>query len=204
MNKIWIAFFLVLCLAFCGCKKEPSPEFCTVEAIAGDHGVIDPSGISTLKIGDSKLYNIIPNDNYRLRSVKVKGVEQSTISSTVSVKALVPGEIIKIEVEFFHKNFYFLTEGILYLQRINIRQDGKIVDWSPREGQSYKFCTDGSFYSNGIKKAGYVWKIIDDTHFMGGDQIFVILVADDHNIVYGLDGFFNGIPAVYEYNYSRP
>jgi len=212
MNKIWIAFLIVFCITLFGCKKEPTPGFCTIEAvIIGEGGTIDPSGVTILKFGDSKTYKVVPNDGYS-PIVTVNGIIQILSSdNTFEVKADILNKK-EVKVEFILKGYSFLQKDVFYFKCINIIQNGEIVDVSfnnyPDVTKSDKVIFTATQMQVTDARDGVMrpqlYFLVDPTHISIARTVYEIKILDEKNFSYLSPGFYNLKPAIYEYNFWRP
>jgi hypothetical protein len=58
-----------------------TPIIYTITETAGDGGLINPEGIVALNHGNSQTYNIVPNDEFQVKDVKIDDIYLGAISS---------------------------------------------------------------------------------------------------------------------------
>lgn len=215
---VLIAIFSIF--IFWGCQKEtvldpiidpvPVEKYITVTASAGVGGAIDPSGITQLKLGTTKIYTVSPSTGYSLKSVKVNGLDLNLSNNTFEVKAdvLVDKDI---KVEFVSDKFLFLTKNVpYYFKGYKIFQDGKLVDepiLDPKsEGDTYFFTPEGRskvYDKNGVLFGNNPWSFKDNNGLVIGSLFYTIITLTEKDLIITTESFYSYKPAVYQYFYFR-
>jgi hypothetical protein len=79
--KVYLNGILMKTLELSSDSDVVFPNTYNIQASAGIGGSIFPSGIVTINYGNSKTFNIIPDNGYKIANVKVDGVSKGSLSS---------------------------------------------------------------------------------------------------------------------------
>lgn len=217
MRRIKFVVFLFIILVW-SCKELPldpttiDPVFVTINASSGVNGVIDPVGQIKIKIGESKIYKVIPNDGY-IPYVTVDGLVQSlSVENTFEVKADNTSLIKEVKAEFPIKGYSFLQKDIFYEKCINIIQNGEIVDVSFNNYPDITKCDKVIFTATQMQVTSAIdgvmrpqlYFLVDPTHISIAGTAYEIKILDEKNFIYISPGFYNLKPAQYEHTFWRP
>jgi hypothetical protein len=95
----------------------PLVKIVAIHAVAGAGGTISPVGDTSVISGDSITYNIIPDRNYRIKTITINGVDQE-ISDSLVVKTSNELNVWNIDISFtFNESIALLSKGTWYLQK---------------------------------------------------------------------------------------
>jgi hypothetical protein len=213
MNKIWIALsFVALITIFWACKKEkedpvvvaPVAKYVTITAKADSGGVIEPSGIDSVRANSStkKIYTIKPDSGFIIKSVKINNVDQYPVTDKYELSYLSVDE--NIEVEFESADYLLITEGKWYMKssynQFTLYNDTTWVkyDLAPRQYTDYLvFTMDYYYYTYDVdgKVIGGPSKYFisgKTLNFVGGDGLKTkITYLDKNKMIW--ESFYGGV-----------
>ncbi len=206
---------IVFCmLVFVACKKEvivePTPITYTIVATAGNGGSINPSGVVSVKAGETQIYTITVNDNYNLVAAKVDGVDQTVTDNKFSVTNVLSNKVV--EVSFISKKMEMLTKATWKLKGIRVVQDGVIQGYYILDNEQlsdiYSLKKDGTYqvtHANGVQFADGKWSLLNnESRILIGSQNCQIMSLTDKEFIRSIAHTYNDKPCTLEHIWFRP
>ena len=180
----------------------------TTTATTSIGGTIDPIGVTSVEVGNSVTYNIKPDANYSIKSIKVDGVD---IPVCVTYEFINVSKNRSISAEFISTKVLLLTKAPWFLKSVKYIQNGVVVEEpflnDEKKSDLYYFKVDGktiSNHSNGQQTGSSNWYFLNnESRFLNGDQNYSFLLTEKEFIC-SKESSYNGIPAILEYLYWRP